>query len=137
MNSSLTYTIDNIAAVAVNLIANSPSKIILFYGEMGSGKTTLIKSIASKLGYTKNISSPTFGLVNEYQIAEGLIFHFDLYRLEQEEEAYDIGFEEYLYSKHWVFIEWPEKIPNLLPDNCTKINIEILNYNERKITYLH
>jgi tRNA threonylcarbamoyladenosine biosynthesis protein TsaE len=90
---------------------------------MGTGKTTLIKEIAKQLGVNDVLSSPTFSIVNEYKLNEEKLFHFDFYRIENEEEAYDIGIEEYFYSGLWNLIEWPEKIENLLPEKSTKIKL--------------
>ena len=91
---------------------------------MGVGKTTLIKEISKQLGVTDVINSPTFSLVNEYEIAKDKIYHFDFYRIKTEEEALDIGIEDYFFSEHWKLIEWPEKISNLLPPNSTKIEMD-------------
>lgn len=121
------YGLDQIEEVAEQIIKNTKHKIILFDAQMGAGKTTLIKAIIKKLGVTDATSSPTFSLVNEYVSSQNKkIYHFDLYRLNSEEEAYDFGIEEYLYSDSWCFIEWPEKAPNLIPENHSKININIL-----------
>lgn len=91
-------------------------KVWLFHGEMGSGKTTLIKAICSQLGVTDVMSSPTFSIVNEYLTSNNQrIFHFDFYRIKNEAEAFDIGTEEYFYSGNYCFVEWPEKIPSLIP----------------------
>nr|WP_317632373.1 tRNA (adenosine(37)-N6)-threonylcarbamoyltransferase complex ATPase subunit type 1 TsaE [uncultured Flavobacterium sp.] len=121
------YGLDQIEEVAEQIIKNTKHKIILFDAQMGAGKTTLIKAIIKKLGVTDATSSPTFSLVNEYVSSQNQkIYHFDLYRLNSEEEAYDFGIEEYLYSDSWCFIEWPEKAPNLIPENHSKININIL-----------
>ena len=98
--------------------------IICLYGEMGVGKTTLIKVICKEIGVEDNVSSPTFSIVNEYVTIEGTsVYHFDFYRLENEEEALDMGFEEYLYKNNLCFIEWPEKIPSLIPEEVLKVKI--------------
>lgn len=99
-------------------------KIILFRGEMGSGKTTLIRMIGQHLGVHNHISSPTFSIVNEYTYPGGLIYHFDFYRIKNEQEALDFGSEEYFDSGQLCFIEWPEKIPQLLPSSYTLIQIQ-------------
>lgn len=113
-----------IAQQLVNAIADK--RVIAFYGEMGAGKTTLIKAICEELGVNENISSPTFSLVNEYKAASGQkIYHFDFYRINKLSEAYDMGYEEYFYSKAYCFIEWPEKIAELLPDDVLKVNISV------------
>jgi tRNA threonylcarbamoyladenosine biosynthesis protein TsaE len=90
---------------------------------MGVGKTTLIKELSKQLGVTDVINSPTFSLVNEYEIIKDKIYHFDFYRIKSEEEALDIGIEDYFFSGHWNLIEWPENISNLLPPNSTKIEM--------------
>lgn len=128
----ITFSIEEINEIAQKIIAKNPNKIILFHGDMGVGKTTLIKAISQKLGVYNTISSPTFSLVNEYQIIDNqLIYHFDFYRIKTETEALDIGIEEYLYSKNWCFIEWAEKIPNLIPDNHSTITIKLLSDGKR------
>jgi tRNA threonylcarbamoyladenosine biosynthesis protein TsaE len=119
----LTYTLNDLPAVAGKVLNSAPNKTLLFYGEMGVGKTTFIKEIAKKLGVTDTLSSPTFSIVNEYDIENDKIYHFDCYRMESYEEAMDIGIEDYLYSGHWIFIEWPEKIENLLPTEHTKLKL--------------
>jgi len=113
-----------------------PNKILLFIGNMGVGKTTLIKSLSRILGVKGNTSSPTFSLVNEYQINDNqLVYHFDCYRLKTEVEALDMGIDDYLYSGNWCFIEWPEKIESLIPEKCSTINIEQLPNGFRKLIY--
>ena len=99
--------------------------IFAFYGKMGTGKTTFIKAICRTLGSTDNITSPTFALINEYDMpSDGSIFHFDFYRINNIEEALDIGFEDYLSSDNYCLIEWPEKIAELLPVKFVKVSIE-------------
>lgn len=95
-----------------------------FKGEMGVGKTTFISYLAKAMGVEDKVSSPTYGYINEYASpVYGRMIHFDLYRLENEEEAYDIGIEEYIYDKNIVFLEWAEKIANILPENCVWVYI--------------
>ena len=102
----------------------SDKKIVLFYGEMGAGKTTLIKVLCKELGVYELTSSPTFSIVNEYLSTDNMsIYHFDFYRIEKEDEVFDLGYEDYFYSGNYCFVEWPEKIPNLLPDNALKVTI--------------
>jgi tRNA threonylcarbamoyladenosine biosynthesis protein TsaE len=96
-------------------------RVFLFEGDMGVGKTTLIKSLCEQLGVADNTSSPTYSLVNEYDLPGGKVFHFDFFRIKNEHEAYDIGFEEYLTSEHYCFIEWPEKVQNLWPPDFIKV----------------
>lgn len=106
----------------------------LFYGELGSGKTTLIKEICKVAGVTDTMSSPTFSIVNEYETADqGVVFHFDFYRIKNEAEAYDIGTDEYLYSGSPCFIEWPEKIPSLIPPQYAEVAIQVENKTQRTI----
>lgn len=109
--------LEELNGVAQSLISNFKHKIILFKGEMGAGKTTLIKEIISQMRSQDETSSPTFSIVNEYETEMGKVFHFDLYRIKSEEEAMDFGIEEYLYSGNFCFIEWPVKIENLIPEN--------------------
>lgn len=132
---NIIYNEDQLQSVAKEIIANAASKKLCFYGEMGAGKTTLIKAIVEELGCVGETSSPTFGIVNEYHnnADEVLAFHFDFYRLDDEMEAMDIGVEEYFYSKKWVFIEWPEKIPSLLPTDITNIKISLINETTREL----
>ena len=113
-------------------------KIWVFQGEMGAGKTTLIKALAEEFNILDQISSPTFGIVNEYQNESGEEFyHFDFYRLDDATEALDIGIEEYFYSKNYCWIEWAEKIAQFIPDNYFLIKLEILSPTERKLTLQH
>ncbi len=110
------------------------TKVWVFYGDLGSGKTTLIKAIGEVLKVTDSMSSPTFSIVNEYECARfGKIYHFDFYRLRSEVEALDIGIEEYFESGYPCFVEWPERIPSLLPDTIGEVRITIENETERTI----
>ena len=102
---------------------------------MGAGKTTLIKSLCEKLGVSDSVTSPTFSIVNEYKGADGPVYHFDFYRLKDQNEALDMGYEEYFYSGDYCFIEWPDKIPDMLPSHYISININVLNDNTRKISF--
>ena len=118
------FSIDEIQEVSKKIIAENPNKIILFHGNMGVGKTTLIKALSKELGVNDATSSPTFSLVNEYQIDKNqYVYHFDVYRLKNETEALDMGIDDYLYYGNWCFIEWAEKIPNLIPDAHSIINL--------------
>lgn len=110
----------------------------IFYGEMGSGKTTLIKAIAGKLGIEDNVHSPTFSIVNEYiNLRNEVFYHFDFYRIKDEVEAMDIGIDEYFDSGNLCFIEWPQKIPSLLPEKHLKIDIKITSDIGREINIEH
>lgn len=119
-------SVQELKSAADKLINAFPGKrVFAFYGSMGAGKTTFIKSICRYLGSVDNITSPTFALVNEYDTPEsGSVFHFDFYRIKNIEEAMDIGFEDYLFSNQYCFLEWPEKIEDLLPENYIKVSIE-------------
>ena len=111
-------------------------KMFVFEGEMGAGKTTFIKEICRALGVTETVSSPTFSIVNEYEGREGIIYHFDFYRIKNLQEAYDIGYEDYFYSGNLCLIEWPEKIAELLlQENYIKIQISILDAEKRKLLF--
>ncbi|WP_010134049.1 tRNA (adenosine(37)-N6)-threonylcarbamoyltransferase complex ATPase subunit type 1 TsaE [Ochrovirga pacifica] len=132
----ITYTIEDLPKVAKQLLQTSKSKILLFYATMGTGKTTLIKELAFQLGCTIS-SSPTFALVNEYEANnQELIYHFDFYRIESDEEAYDIGIEEYFDKDAWCFVEWPENVENLLPLNAQGISIKINQDQSRTLKFL-
>ena len=133
---NLQFTLEELPKAAQCIIAqfNKPS-VLAFYGSMGVGKTTLIKAIIENLGAKDLGNSPTFGLVNEYEDHQGrvLAYHFDFYRIADEWEAMDIGVEDYLYSKAWVLIEWPEKIQNLLPIDHIAIHLRLIDKNTRLV----
>lgn len=112
----------------------SVPSVVLFEGQMGAGKTTLIKQLCQLLGVHEGISSPTYSIVNEYQGNDRLIFHFDLYRLNDVQELMDMGFEEYLDQQAWVFIEWPELAEPFLPETCVLINLSV--QDERRVLNL-
>ncbi len=132
-----TYTLTELPKIAKQLIAKAKdTKILLFYAEMGAGKTTLIKEIIKQLGVIDNVSSPTFSLVNEYFSAKnGTIYHFDFYRIEDETEALDIGIDDYFYTNNWCFIEWPQNIDSYLPEDAIVVNIEIIDKITRRIKF--
>lgn len=109
-------------------------RVFLFSGDMGVGKTTLIKEMCKALGVFDTTSSPTFSIVNEYQSPGGPVYHFDFYRIRSEQEAYDMGYEEYFYSGSYCFVEWPEKIGNLLPEDAVQIHIEAQGQSQRVLT---
>lgn len=114
----------------------SGKKIFLFKGEMGSGKTTFIKAICNELGVNREVTSPTFAIVNEYETPHGQkIYHFDLYRIDKIEELLDIGFEEYLNSDAIIFIEWPELAENIIQIPSISINIKITELGKREILF--
>jgi tRNA threonylcarbamoyladenosine biosynthesis protein TsaE len=123
--------LDNIREAARQFIENiGDHRVFAFYGKMGAGKTTFIKAICEELGVEDIITSPTFAIVNEYTSHSSLltpndsIFHFDFYRIKKLEEVYDMGFEDYFYSGSLCFIEWPELIEEVLPDDAVKVTIE-------------
>ncbi len=128
------YSITELNLVANEILSTVKSKSLLFYGEMGAGKTTLIKELCKELGIEDVTSSPTFSLVNEYHTNNSeIVYHFDFYRIEDENEAYDIGIEDYFYSDAWCFIEWPQNIENLLPLESTEIHLSVLENGQRNI----
>jgi len=134
---TITYHIDEIDEVAARVLAFAKAKHITFNAPMGSGKTTLIKAICKQLGVEESdISSPTFSLVNEYIGNDCKIYHFDLYRIEQEEELFQIGIEEYLDSDHYLFIEWPELILNHL-ESFLSLSISKQTASKRTIHLTH
>ena len=133
MLRTINYQLKDISLAIDFLLKNITSKTLLFNGVMGSGKTTLIKSLAVRLGCTDNVSSPTFSIVNEYKIKGSTVYHFDFYRIENEFEALDIGLEDYISKNNWCLIEWSEKIPNLIPSNVNYINFKVLKDNTRTI----
>ena len=124
---TIIFSLDEITTVAKQILATtSLKKVVTFHAQMGAGKTTLIKDFCKILGVKGNTSSPTFALVNEYKTESGKsIYHFDMYRIEDPSEAIRIGFEEYLESGNYCFIEWPEKIHNLLPPSFVQISFQV------------
>ncbi len=128
------FSLTDIDTAAQKMLAANSEKVILFKGEMGAGKTTFIKALCRALGIYDVTSSPTFSLVNEYLSDTGqTVYHFDVYRLKNETEALDMGIEEYLYSGNYCFIEWPEKIPGLIPENHAVANLSVLPDGRRKL----
>ncbi len=118
--------IDKVARAFIKLVGEN--RIFAFYGEMGAGKTTFINSILKIMGIKDHSSSPTFSIVNEYlSDSHGTVYHFDFYRLETEMEALDIGIEDLIYGNEYCFMEWPERIENLLPQHTVNVNITIEN----------
>ena len=128
------YTLRQVPEITREILEAVNNKILLFYGDMGTGKTTLIKELLKQLGVMEIVSSPTFSLVNEYLSKhKETIYHFDFYRIENEEEAYDIGIEEYFDSNCRCLIEWPEKVENLLPLESVAIYLKLNMDDTRNI----
>lgn len=129
-------SLNDLDAVAKMFIKSMSNRTVFaFYGEMGSGKTTFIKAICKAMGVTETITSPTFSLVNEYKSDKGIsIFHFDFYRIKNIEEAFDFGYEDYFYSGNVCFIEWPELIESLLPEDVVNVKIKVDDNEQRLIT---
>ena len=128
------YSFLDLNQIAKEIIRNSKHKILLFHGEMGVGKTTLIKEICKILGTDVLINSPTFSIVNEYITnTNEIIYHFDFFRIKNEEEALNLGIEDYFYSNAWCLIEWPSVIQNLVPLKNSTIHITELNNGQRNI----
>lgn len=130
-------SIEDLKAVARELIkAAGDTRVWLFDGEMGAGKTTLIKMICNQLGVESGTSSPTFSIINEYQNGAGdSMYHFDFYRLQKETEAYDMGVEEYFDSGAYCFVEWPDRVSNLYPPDLFKVKISERDPGNRIIEY--
>ncbi len=130
--------IDSIGKAAKEFVAQmGEHTIFAFYGKMGSGKTTFIKAICEELGVEDVITSPTFAIVNEYHTAtaDEVIYHFDFYRIKKTEEIYDMGYEEYFYSGDVCFIEWPELIEDLLPDDAVRVSIHEIEDGKREVEF--
>lgn len=129
-------SLSEVASVAKKIIDYAgPIRVFVFYGDLGAGKTTLIKEVCALLGSKDPVSSPTFSIVNEYQCKNELVYHFDFYRIESEDEAFDLGYEEYFYSGRYCFIEWPERILNLLPEELIQVNLHIQSEDLRQISF--
>jgi len=133
-------TIENLDALpeaaGIFLEAIGEIPLVAFSGEMGAGKTTFIQSLCKALGVTREVNSPTFALVNEYFTGEGeSLFHFDLYRIEDPTELFDLGYEEYFFSGKKCFIEWPEKAIHLIPDHALFVRIEVKEDESRELVF--
>lgn len=129
----LTYKLEQLSPTVDAVLKQLDRKILCFYGETGSGKTTFIKALVAALGSTDTVSSPTFSLVNEYRTPTDTIFHFDLYRVQNKEELYQIGIEDYLESDAWIFIEWPQMVEDLLPNTPTALHFSAVSKDVRKL----
>ncbi len=141
MNKNFTIStvvqIDDVASKLSEIIANESIDCVAFFGSMGVGKTTLIKAICKNSGVDVVVNSPSFTIVNEYVTNRNkTIYHFDMYRIETIEEAYDIGFEEYLSEKSLCLIEWAERIEAILPEDCLRVEITLMPDNSRKIVLI-
>lgn len=138
MNNKITISsLDNIKAAAEEFVKEmGDSKVFAFYGKMGAGKTTFIKAICECMGVEDTVTSPTFAIVNEYQseTAGCPIYHFDFYRIKKLEEVYDMGYEDYFYGGGISFIEWPELIEELLPEDAKKVEISVNEDGTRTVT---
>ena len=127
--------IEHLASAARKFVDEiGENRVFAFYGKMGAGKTTFIKAICEAMGVKDVVASPTFAIVNEYADAEGQpVYHFDFYRIKNLREAYDIGCEEYFYSGYPCFIEWPEMVEELLPEDVVSVRIEVSENEERTV----
>ncbi len=133
--SKRTFQLKEIHEIARTVLQKAQNKVLCLYGEMGVGKTTLVKAMVKELGAADVANSPTFGLVNEYSDKNNtpLAYHFDFYRLNDEMEALDMGFDDYLNSDAWLFIEWPDKISSLLPEDAVGVFLHFIDENTRSI----
>lgn len=129
--------VENLPSIAKRILeATKGLNIFAFYGKMGAGKTTLIKAFCKTMNVIDEVNSPTFSIVNEYFTTDSeSVFHFDFYRIKKLEEVFDIGYEEYIYSNNYCFLEWPELISELLPPSFVSINIDESDDGERKISF--
>lgn len=124
-NFKFSYSLSEINNIAEKLLSIN-KKIILFYGDIGAGKTTLIKEICKQLKSKSAFSSPTYQIVNEYSFPSGLIYHFDLYRIKSKMELVDLGFDDYLFTNNYCFIEWPELAEEFITENYIKIKLNVV-----------
>ncbi|MEO6546818.1 MAG: tRNA (adenosine(37)-N6)-threonylcarbamoyltransferase complex ATPase subunit type 1 TsaE [Ferruginibacter sp.] len=132
-----TLTLENITATARRITeATASHKVFAIQGEMGAGKTTLVHALCEVMGVKDNIASPTFSIINQYTTPQGeIIYHMDLYRLKDEDEAISSGVEDCLYSGNRCFVEWPEKAWGIFPDNTLHVKITMINTNTRKVVF--
>lgn len=128
-----TYNLQQIDSVASDILKQLESKVVVFNGDMGAGKTTLIKALLKAMHSEDIVTSPTFSIVNEYNIPNDKVFHFDFYRIESLEEAFNFGIEDYMNSDHWLFIEWADRIAPLLPELHSTIDITVIDEENRSL----
>jgi len=132
----LIYSLDDIETAAKEFIKfTNGYSVVAFHGNLGAGKTTFIKAVCNQLGVEEKVSSPTFSIINQYTTGKGSVFHIDLYRIKDIEEAIDAGVEECIYSSEICFIEWPEKVFSILPDDTVNVFIEPIDNSKRKLLY--
>lgn len=135
MKTEFEYTLDEIESAASEIIkAFDGKKIVRFIGEMGAGKTTMIKSLCKLLGVDEEVTSPTFAIVNEYEGAGCRVFHFDFYRVKNQQEAIDLGLADYFYSGEYVFMEWPQLVDDFMPDDVVTLTIKEIDPTKRHAT---
>ncbi len=127
------YHLEDIESVAQQVLEALTTKTILLNGSMGVGKTTFVKALVKILKSKDVVSSPTFSIVNEYELPDDLMYHFDLYRIKDEEEALQFGIEDYLSSNHWIVMEWSQNIPNLLPENVDMVELTLNKDHSRTL----
>ena len=136
MSYKVVYSLNKIDEISQLIIDKIKTvKTIMLRGELGSGKTTLVKSVLKRMGVNDSVTSPTFSILNEYDFAGNIIYHFDLYRIENKDEALNLGLEEYFYSSNLCLIEWGSKIEDLIPDNKHKINLDYIDEKHRKLFF--
>lgn len=128
------YSLNDLDNVAQRILQScQTSTLFTFTGDLGAGKTTLIKSLCSQLGYHGDVNSPTFSIINEYCNESTTIYHIDLYRIKNNHELFEIGFEDYIFSGHYCFVEWPQIAENLWKENLYEIEIETIDKDKRKL----
>lgn len=139
MDTLIIKSLNELKTVATQFIQlTEGSKKFAIYGSMGVGKTTFIKAVCRELGADEVVNSPSFAIINEYHTISGLsIYHIDLYRIKNKEELFDLGYEDYFYSNAYIFIEWPEKAGDILPDDILRVNIEASEDGSRVLTFEH